>query len=64
MSDHWMTVKSESVLIVTAAACALVAATVGAVQYLRPQQPVAETAQIEEDEPPRIPLPAGPRKFQ
>ena len=57
-----MTLKSESLLIMTAVACGLLAAAIGVMQHYTSQ--ATETAQVEEEEPQRIPLPAGPRKFQ
>jgi hypothetical protein len=56
-----MSHKSELVLIVTAVACALIAASVGALQYFASPPPVTEAAHINE---PRTPDPAGPRRFQ
>jgi hypothetical protein len=57
-----MTPKSESLLILTAVTCGLLAAVIGAIQHF--SSSTTETARVEEEEPQRIPLPAGPRKFQ
>lgn len=59
--------KAEMFLIVIAALCLLGAAAALVVQYTvtASTPPHTETtAAIEQDEPARVPLPAGPRKFQ
>jgi hypothetical protein len=59
--------KSEMFLIVLAALSLIGATAALVVQYTVPvTQPAttATTATIDQDEPVRVPLPAGPRKFQ
>ena len=59
--------KAEKFLIVVAALSLLGATAALVVQYSAPvarSATTAATATIEQDEPPRVPLPAGPRKFQ
>jgi len=59
--------KAEMFLIVIAVLCLLGAAVALVVQYTETISvpPHTETtAAIEQDEPARVPLPAGPRKFQ
>jgi hypothetical protein len=59
--------KAEMFLIVVAALSLIGATAALVVQYTTPVQQsatTATTATIEQDEPARVPLPAGPRKFQ
>jgi hypothetical protein len=58
--------KAEMFLIVLAALCVVGATVALVVQYTEPVPPAAntETTATEQDEPARVPLPAGPRKFQ
>jgi hypothetical protein len=51
--------------LIVVAALSLIGATAAlVVQYTAPAPQPATTATIEHDEPPRVPLPAGPRQFQ
>ena len=59
--------KAELFLVAVAALCLVCATAALIVQYAAPVTRPATTAtieQIEQDEPARVPLPAGPRKFQ
>ena len=59
--------KSEMFLIVLAALSLIGATAALVVQYTAPvaqSATIATTAIIEQDEPARVPLPAGPRRFQ
>jgi len=59
--------KAERFLVVVAALSLLGATAALVVQYTVPDTRSATTATsaaIEQDEPARVPLPAGPRKFQ
>ena len=59
--------KAEMFLIVVAALSLVGATAALVVQYTAPMTQPATTAAtsiIEQDEPARVPLPAGPRKFQ
>jgi hypothetical protein len=59
--------KAEMFLIVVAALSLVGATAALVVQYTAPvtrSATTATTATIEQDEAPRVPLPAGPRKFQ
>jgi hypothetical protein len=63
--------KAEMFLAVLAAVCVVGAAVALFVQYTEPIPTTANTAAntettaaTEQDEPARVPLPAGPRKFQ
>ena len=63
----WSVAKAEMFLIVIAVLCLLGAGGVLIVRYIEPisAPPHTETtAATEQDEPARVPLPAGPRKFQ
>jgi hypothetical protein len=59
--------KAEIFLIVVAAVSLIGATAALVVQYTGPvtqSATTATTATMEQDEPARVPLPAGPRKFQ
>jgi len=58
--------KAETFLIVLAALCLFGATAVFLVQYteVMTRAAISETATNEQNEPARVPLPAGPRKFQ
>ena len=56
--------KAELFLIAVAALSLIGATAVLVIQYAAPVTQPATTATIEQDEPARVPLPAGPRKFQ
>lgn len=58
--------KAEMFLIVIAVLCIAVASAALVVQYTKaiPVPNNETTATVEQDEPVRVPLPAGPRKFQ
>jgi len=56
--------RAEMFLIVVAALSLIGATAAVVVQYTAPVTQSETTAAIEQDDPARIPLPAGPRKFQ
>jgi len=58
--------KAEMFLIVIAVLCIVGASAALVVQYTEaiPTPNNETTATVEQDEPARVPLPAGPRKFQ
>jgi len=59
--------KAEMFLIIVAALCLVGAGVALVMQYtqaISTPHPTETTAAIEQDEPVRVPLPAGPRKFQ
>ena len=56
--------KAELFLIAVAALSLIGASAALVVQYAAPVTPPETTAAIEQDETARVPLPAGPRKFQ
>jgi hypothetical protein len=53
--------KAETFLIVIAALCLIGAAVAIVVQYT---EPVTALVTSKQEEPARVPLPAGPRRFQ
>lgn len=58
--------KAEMFLIVIAVLCIAGASAALVVQYTKaiPMPNNETTATVEQDEPARVPLPSGPRKFQ
>ena len=56
--------RAEMFLIVVATLSLIGATAALVVQSAAPTPQTATTATIEHDEPRRVPLPAGPRKFQ